>query len=147
MSSGAPNPRDSDGEPPPLLGVYETVLYGPDLAALTRFYTELIGLRRISVGFGELLTACRLPDGGVLLLFDPAASGVPGREVPAHGATGPGHIAFQVHAEDLAGWRAYLDRRGVELEREVQWSESLTSIYIRDPAGNSVEFVGGEIWD
>ena len=132
---------------PPILGVYETVLYGPDLPALTRFYTEVIGLRQIHVGFDELLTACRLPDGGVLLLFDPSVSSVPGREVPEHGAAGPGHIAFRVRAEDLEPWREHLERCGLELEREVRWADGLTSLYVRDPAGNSVEFANGELWD
>jgi catechol 2,3-dioxygenase-like lactoylglutathione lyase family enzyme len=134
-------------QPPPIVGVYETVLYGPDLPALTAFYTEMLGLRRIGVGMEKLLTACRLPDGGVLLLFDPAVSGILGREVPEHGATGPGHIAFSVRASDLARWREYLERQGVDIEREVRWSQGLESIYVRDPGGNSVEFAGGELWD
>jgi catechol 2,3-dioxygenase-like lactoylglutathione lyase family enzyme len=137
----------ASGRSPPLLGVYETVLYGPDLPALTSFYTELLGLRRIEAGMERLLSACRLPDGGVLLLFDPAVSGAPGREVPEHGAAGPGHIAFRVSGDDLARWREYLERHGVEIERAVRWSQGVESIYVRDPAGNSVEFAVGELWD
>ena len=131
---------------PQLQAVYETVLYGPDLAALAAFYTELFGLSRIEGGPPDLLVACRVPDGGVLLLFDPAAASASGREVPAHGATGPGHVAFRVSPEQLAAWREHLERHGVEIEREVRWSEDLCSTYVRDPACNSVEFANGDLW-
>ena len=137
----------ASGRPPPLEGIYETVLYGPDLGALAHFYIDLLGLRQIEGGPADLLVACRLPDGGVLLLFDPAAAGATGREVPAHGSTGPSHVAFRVAPEELMAWQAWLELRGVEIEREVHWSDGLRSIYMRDPAGNSVELAGGELWD
>jgi catechol 2,3-dioxygenase-like lactoylglutathione lyase family enzyme len=34
----------------------------------------------------------------------------------------------------------------VEIEREITWPLGGRSVYFRDPAGNSVEFVEGEIW-
>jgi catechol 2,3-dioxygenase-like lactoylglutathione lyase family enzyme len=146
--AGAPHNRDQRaGEAPPLLSVYETVLYGPDVDAMARFYADLVGLRLIEVMPNGLLAACRLPDGGVLLLFDPVIAAAPGRAVPAHGASGPGHIAFRVEPGALDAWRTYLEASGVEIEREVLWGPSLKSIYVRDPAGNSVEFAGGELWD
>jgi catechol 2,3-dioxygenase-like lactoylglutathione lyase family enzyme len=91
----------------------------------------------------ELLAALRLP-GGVLLIFDPVTAAAPGREVPSYGAQGAGHVAFRV--EDLNTWRAHLIERGIEIEREIEWGAERSSIYIRDPAGNSVEFVYGELW-
>ncbi len=36
--------------------------------------------------------------------------------------------------------------RGIELEREVDWPQGGRSIYVRDPAGNSVELVEGDLW-
>ncbi len=92
----------------------------------------------------DLLAALRLPGGGVLLIFDPVAAAVPGRPVPSHGAEGAGHVAFRV--EDLSTWRAHLADRGIEIEREIAWGAERFSIYVRDPAGNSVEFVHGELW-
>ena len=94
----------------------------------------------------ELSAALRLPDGGVLLIFDPARSSVPGRPVPSHGVLGAGHVAFSVDDGDLDALGERLRRSGVEIEREVTWDEGGRSLYVRDPAGNSVEFVEGEAW-
>ncbi len=131
--------------PPPVAGVHETVLYGPDLEALVGFYAEALGLRQVS-RMGDLGRAFRLPDGGVLLLFDPAATSTPGRDVPSHGATGPGHVAFTIPEGSYDAWLATLRGRGVEIEDEITWRRGGRSIYVRDPAGNSVELIDGSIW-
>lgn len=128
-----------------LTGVYETVLYGHDLPALTAFYRDVLGLRLVD-GPDDLLAALRLPDGGVLLLFDPEVAARPGRAVPAHGGSGRGHVAFSLAAGGIAVWRERLAERGIELEQEVAWGEGRRSLYVRDPAGNSVELVEGELW-
>jgi catechol 2,3-dioxygenase-like lactoylglutathione lyase family enzyme len=72
-------------------GVYETVLYSQNVPTTAAFYSEAIGLRLVD-GPDELAAAFRLDDGGVLLIFDPARSGMPKRPVPSHGSEGPGHI-------------------------------------------------------
>jgi catechol 2,3-dioxygenase-like lactoylglutathione lyase family enzyme len=133
-------------EPPALSGVYETVLYGPDLGALVEFYSDVVGLRLIETRLDGVLEALRLPDGGVVLLFDPARSEEPGREVPSHGTRGPGHVAFRTGADDADEWLAHLADAQVPVERIVEWRPGLVSIYVRDPAGNSVEFTNGELW-
>lgn len=124
-------------------GVYETVLYADDVERMVAFYSEIVGLEAIDPP-DDLSAAFRLADGNVLLIFDPARSAAPGRFVPSHGTTGDGHMAFRVDGLDdlTAGLRA----RGVEIEREITWNENGRSVYFRDPAGNSVEFVEGEIW-
>ena len=71
--------------------IFETVLYAEDLAAAERFYRHTIGLEVI--GRGDLAVVFRC-GGGVLLIFDPRKSGAPGRDVPSHGTSGAGHIAF-----------------------------------------------------
>ena len=81
----------------------------------------------------------------MLLIFDPARSSVPGRPAPSHGATGAGHVAFSVEDGTLPAWADALRERGIEIELERQWDGS-GSIYVRDPAGNSVELVEGELW-
>jgi catechol 2,3-dioxygenase-like lactoylglutathione lyase family enzyme len=105
----------------------------------------VVGLRLVS-RMGELGVAFRLPDDNVLLLFDPAAASADGRDVPAHGTTGRGHIAFTITAGGLDAWRAWLAERCVEIEAEITWQRGGVSLYVRDPAGNSVELVDGEIW-
>jgi catechol 2,3-dioxygenase-like lactoylglutathione lyase family enzyme len=125
--------------------VHETVLYADDLGAATAFYVDVVGLRVVFAKEG-FMSALRLGSGGVLLLFDPAESALEGRDVPAHGAHGPGHVAFAVGDAELSALRERLDARGVEVERELTWPRGGNSVYVRDPAGNSVEFVAGEIW-
>jgi catechol 2,3-dioxygenase-like lactoylglutathione lyase family enzyme len=120
--------------------VYETVVYTPDLTAATAFYRDVLGLREVDDG------ALRLDYGGMLLLFDPSLSSQPGRPVPSHGATGAGHVAFSVGDGELDAWREKLRALGVELEQEKEWPRGGHSIYVRDPAGNSVELVEGDLW-
>lgn len=127
-----------------LRGVYETVLYAEDVAATARFYESVLGLRLVS-GPDELMAALRLEDGGVLLIFDPRRASTPGRAVP-HGASGVGHVAFSVRDGDLHAAAAELRAHGVELERETEWPQGGRSVYFRDPAGNSLELVEGELW-
>jgi catechol 2,3-dioxygenase-like lactoylglutathione lyase family enzyme len=124
-------------------GVYETVLYADDVRSLVGFYEATVGLRQIEAP-DDHSAAFRLEDGGVLLVFDPARTSAPGRFVPPHGTTGDGHVAFRV--DDLDAVTDGLGDNGVEIEREITWPSGGRSIYIRDPAGNSVEFVEGEIW-
>jgi catechol 2,3-dioxygenase-like lactoylglutathione lyase family enzyme len=66
--------------------------------------------------------------------------------VPAHGARGPGHVAFQVGEEALDHWRNWLTAAGVAIESEVSWPGGGRSLYVRDPAGNSLEFASADIW-
>ncbi len=84
--------------------------------------------------------------GGVLLIFDPAKASLPGRDVPSHGARGPGHLAFAATAGELDGWRAQLEAHDVAIEMEVNWEQGGTSIYFRDPAGNSIELAPPTLW-
>jgi catechol 2,3-dioxygenase-like lactoylglutathione lyase family enzyme len=130
---------------PKLKRIYETVLYATDVAAAAAFYAELLGLRSVEKP-DELAAAFRLPDGGMLLLFDPTHASAAGRRVPSHGATGPGHVAFAVAPGELDRWAPELRARGVEIEMEIVWDGRGRSLYVRDPAGNSVELVEGDIW-
>jgi catechol 2,3-dioxygenase-like lactoylglutathione lyase family enzyme len=125
--------------------VYETVLYAPDIAAAATFYGDVLGLRAVEEP-DELAAAFRLPDGGMLLLFDPESSSASRRKVPSHGAGGSGHVAFAVKAGELDGWAGKLRAGGVEIEKEIDWNGRGRSLYVRDPAGNSVELVEGDIW-
>jgi len=121
--------------------VYETVVYATDLEAARAFYRDMLGLREVEEG------VFRLDDGGVLLLFDPSESSRPGRVVPSHGPTDATHLAFAVGEAELEAWRERLAAHGVELEQEQEWQRGgARSLYVRDPAGNSVELVAGDLW-
>ena len=125
------------------LRVFETVLYADDLEAAERFYHEILGLEVIS--HSELVLSLRCQD-GVILIFDPALSSPPGREVPSHGARGPGHVAFRADDTELEDWKQRLLAAGIVLDAEVSWSQGGRSLYLRDPAGNSVEFAPATLW-
>lgn len=121
--------------------VYETVVYATDLEAARAFYRDVLGLREVEDG------VFRLDDDGVLLLFDPSESSRPGRVVPSHGPTGAVHVAFSVGEGELDAWRDRLAAHGVELEQDQDWGRGgARSLYVRDPAGNSVELVEGDLW-
>jgi catechol 2,3-dioxygenase-like lactoylglutathione lyase family enzyme len=125
--------------------VYETVLYAQDAAAAAAFYREALGLRAIAPPGGHA-AAFRLGD-GVLLIFEPETSRAPGRFVPSHGTTGDGHVAFGLEPGEMDVLRARLEALGVEIEREITWPLGGHSLYVRDPAGNSVELIEGEAWE
>jgi len=121
--------------------VYETVVYATDLEAARAFYRDALGLREVEEG------VFRLDGDGVLLLFDPSESSRPGRVVPSHGPTGATHLAFAVGEAELEAWRERLAAHGVELEQDQDWQRGgARSLYVRDPAGNSVELVEGDLW-
>jgi catechol 2,3-dioxygenase-like lactoylglutathione lyase family enzyme len=123
--------------------IFETAIYATDLPAAERFYTEVLGLEKQS-GFDVAISfRCQ---GGVLLIFDPDKAIQPHRGVPSHGARGPGHLAFAMRDEELHAWRGHLRRHGVEIEMEVNWPQGGTSIYFRDPAGNSIELAPPTLW-
>ena len=128
---------------PRIQGVHETVLYTDDVAALAAFYSGVVELEQIDPPDPHS-AAFRLSDGNVLLVFDPSRTATPGRFVPEHGTTGGGHVAFKVDDVDAAAQG--LRNHAVEIEREITWPKGGRSVYFRDPAGNSVEFVEGEIW-
>ena len=134
---------------PTITGVLETCLYAADLAAAERFYGEVLGLEAFAREAGRhVFFRC---GAGVLLVFDAArtstASGqVGGVPIPPHGATGAGHVAFAVPEAELARWRERLAAHGVAIEAEVEWPRGGRSVYVRDPAGNSVELAPARIW-
>jgi putative RNA 2'-phosphotransferase len=123
--------------------IFETVIYAADLAAAERFYHVVLGLEVYSRS--ETVVSFRLA-GGVLLVFDPGRASQPNRGVPSHGAQGPGHLAFSVAPASLEHWRAHLATHNVPIEMEVNWEQGGTSIYFRDPAGNSVELAPLTLW-
>ena len=125
--------------------IYETVLYAEEIGVTASFYSDALGLRLVEEP-DELGAAFRLPDGGMLLLFDPRLASQPGRRVPSHGATGAAHVAFAVDSGSLDAWSERLARSGIDVEQVVDWDGRGRSLYLRDPAGNSVELVDGDIW-
>ena len=123
--------------------VLETSLYADDLEEVERFYTDELGLQLIGREAGRhVFFRC---GGSLLLLFRPEAARQ-SRAVPPHGAVGPGHVAFAVEEGTLEAWRRRLELRRISIERDQHWPGGGRSLYLRDPAGNSVELTTSEIW-
>lgn len=132
----------------PQIAILETVLYGQDLKAIEKFYREHLGLEPFAVAEGRHVFY-RL-EGQMLLIFNPdatnVASGGAGLPVPAHGASGSGHVCFRASALAIDQWREHLERGGVAIEADFSWPGGGRSIYFRDPAGNCLEFAEPRIW-
>jgi catechol 2,3-dioxygenase-like lactoylglutathione lyase family enzyme len=129
--------------------VLETCLYAVDLAAAERFYTQVIGLEKHAAEDGRHVFF-RCGD-SMVLVFNPehttsVASTVAGAPVPFHGTHGAGHVAFAVREAEIPAWRAHLQRAGVAIESEIHWPQGGISLYVRDPAGNSIELAPPTIW-
>jgi catechol 2,3-dioxygenase-like lactoylglutathione lyase family enzyme len=136
-------------EIPPPAAILETALYAPDLDAAEAFYAGVLGLARVARA-GDRHVFFRLR-AAMLLVFNPAETVRPpapdALPVPPHGAPGPGHVAFAATAAELERWRARLAAAGVAIEADFSWPGSgARSIYVRDPAGNSVEFAEPRLW-
>ncbi len=122
----------------------EAALYTSDLAAAEQFYHGVLGLEIVS-RFADRGMSFRC-DATILLVFDPARTRVADAGVPAHGATGEGHIAFVIEESEVEPWRKRLQDFGVPIELEVEWPEGGRSLYFRDPARNSVELAPPTLW-
>ena len=126
----------------------ETVVYADDLDAARAFYNGILELPVVTSEPGRhVFFRCGK---GMLLVFNPDATEVPPRSdalpVPPHGARGPGHACFRAGASEIAMWRERLVAAGVAIESEFEWPRGGRSIYVRDPAGNSIEFAEPRIW-
>jgi catechol 2,3-dioxygenase-like lactoylglutathione lyase family enzyme len=126
------------------LGVLETALYADDLHGAEVFYSTVLDLELDSKEEGRhLFFKCGQ---SMLLIFDASITAAQTGPVPQHGATGPGHVAFSVHATDLDAWIEQIETGGVEVEARIDWPSGGRSIYFRDPAGNSLELATPRIW-
>ncbi|MCX7645464.1 MAG: VOC family protein [Rhodobacteraceae bacterium] len=133
-----------------IAGVLEAAVYAGDLDAAEDFYGTILGLERI-VRAGNRHVFFRAGP-TVVLVFNPDETARPAANpalpVPAHGATGPGHICFSVpDGVRLDALAARLERQGVAIEADFRWPNGARSVYVRDPAGNSVEFAEPRLWD
>lgn len=126
-----------------VVALVEAAIYVNDLEQAEAFYHGILGLavigkeahRHVFFQVGST----------VLLAFNPAET-MRGESLPWHGARGAGHFALGITAESLPAWRLRLKTYGVAIEKEFHWPKGGTSLYFRDPAGNSVELITPGVW-
>jgi catechol 2,3-dioxygenase-like lactoylglutathione lyase family enzyme len=130
-------------------GLLEAAIYVEDLDRAEGFYAGLLGLEKIlRVDGRHVFFRCGQ---AVLLCFiaqktqEPPPQGA--LPVPTHGATGPGHICFAVEGDDLDDIVSRCATHGIEIEADFHWPNGARSVYMRDPAGNSVEFAEPKLWE
>jgi len=133
---------------PLIRGVLEAALYADNLDAVRGFYSGVLGLEEIAAQEGRhVFFRCGQ---SVLLIFRPAASRRPpdpdALPVPPHGAEGPGHVCLTVAEDELDAMATQLRQARIGIESDFRWPHGPRSIYVRDPAGNSVEFAAPALW-
>ena len=128
--------------------ILEAALYVNDLNAAERFYGEVLGLERIQ-RVADRHVFYRVGD-SVLLLFNPDQTEQPPTNpdlpVPPHGARGPGHVCLVLTQDEITVMRKHLLDWNIPVDAEFDWPGGARSLYVRDPAGNSVEFAEGHLW-
>lgn len=126
--------------------VLKSALYVSDLAAAEKFYTDVLGLEFQSKLEGRhLFLRCGRQ---MVLLFNANATADTAdgaNNVPVHGASGAGHLAFAARDHEINQWKEHLGEHGVEIEKEINWGNS-RSIYFRDPSQNSLEIASPLLW-
>ena len=113
-----------------------------DLAAMTAFYCDVVGLEVIEGDYRDNIVFLRVSDGfaghtSVVALFTAEDD----EEPVAGNGSSLHHIALTVAAEDLTPALAWYKAHGIETwtaeHRWVGWD----SVYVKDPEGNTVELV------
>ena len=134
---------------PRVSGVLETSLYVDDLDRAQSFYQRLFGFETF-VNDGRM-SALGVPGSQVLLLFKRGSTDEPapapgGAFIPPHRGEGGLHVCFAIPFGELAEWEQHLARQGVAIESRIRWPRGGTSLYFRDPDGNSIEVATPGLW-
>lgn len=126
------------------LEIIETCLYAADLDSARDFYTRILGLELFQEESGRhLFFRC---GARMLLIFNPERTNDPSGDLPPHGVAGAAHVAFGVPASEWGLWTGRIREAGISIERQIEWPRGGSSIYFRDPAGNSVELTTAATW-
>lgn len=126
--------------------IIETAIYCDSVPEMVPFYRHVFGFELL---FDLSERGAFLKCGSsVLIIFNRALTSLRDHKVPSHGSTGPGHIALEIDNDTADGWRKELAEKGVAIEKDMVWEHSgATSLYFRDPAGNSIELTEVRHWN
>lgn len=127
-----------------IIQIKETCLYVKDLEASKDFYNqklsfEVIGEVAGSHVFFRVGTS-------VLLCFNSETSKEK-ENPPPHFAYGHQHIAFEVSPAEYDTWKANIQKLGIQIIQEQEWSNNLQSFYFLDPDKHVLEIIPVGIWD
>jgi len=128
--------------------ILESSLYVHSLERSAAFYRRVFG-------FGIMLSdermrALAVPGRQVLLLFRKGGSihpsPTPFGVIPPHDAAGAQHLCFSIDREQFAAWRDHFQALDVSIESERVKPSGGSSLYIRDPDGQSIEVATPGLW-
>lgn len=137
-------PDTLSSKPASLSHIKETCLYIQDTARTRAFYEGLLGIPCIAE-VPEQFVFFRLHSDMLLCFIPHFTQNNP--ILPAHGATGVQHIAFEAaSSEAYEHWKNFLLSQGIVIEHEATWGAGKRSFYFRDPDGHSVEITEPDIW-
>jgi len=71
---------------------------------------------------------------------------VPGVVIPPHHGSGELHLCFAIPFGELTAWEGHLRRLDIAVESRIRWPRGGTSLYFRDPDGNSLEVATPGLW-
>ncbi|TMV08686.1 glyoxalase/bleomycin resistance/extradiol dioxygenase family protein [Ruegeria sediminis] len=129
--------------------ILEAAIYVDDLDKAEEFYGRLLGLEQFQRVDNR--HAFFRVGSSVLLVFNPDKTELPPSNprlpVPPHGARGPGHVCLVLERDQFQAMRERLESAGTPIDTEFDWPNGARSLYVRDPAGNSVEFAEAWLWD
>ncbi|PWW04434.1 glyoxalase/bleomycin resistance protein/dioxygenase superfamily protein [Hoeflea marina] len=125
-----------------VLGLGEIAIRCNDLASMTAFYRDIIGLDIFSDRGG--IVFFRLDNGvaghtAVLALFDRERN--PDRPGPLTPSSTLHHLALTVAADRQGAACSWFDRNGITWHAEDFGWVGWRGIFVRDPEGNTVELV------
>ncbi len=134
-------PRSS---PPSLSTLKEVCLYIHDTAPTRLFYEHILGLRCLIERPGQYVF---FHAGPIMLLCFVRHYALANLTLPAHGAEGPQHIAFEASSDsDYDAWKSYLAAKAIEIDREITWPNGRRSFYFWDPDGHAIEILEPGVW-
>jgi catechol 2,3-dioxygenase-like lactoylglutathione lyase family enzyme len=125
--------------------VLETCLYTADLERTKEFYQNTLGISFYAEAKARHVFF-KMPDGSMLLFFNPVETGNAGQGLPPHFAAGKQHLAFEVTPEDYTLWKDRLIKAQVPIEHEQTWKNGVKSFYFRDPNDHLLEICEPGIW-
>jgi catechol 2,3-dioxygenase-like lactoylglutathione lyase family enzyme len=128
---------------PTLSRILETVLYAVDMEAAEKFYSEVLELSLLTREPGRSLV---YTVGGDMLLIFYAPESLKKTNLPAHGTSGPGHMAFEIEENEYETWKEHLLGKNIVIEKGVAWGSGARSLYFRDPSGNVLEIATPGVW-
>jgi len=140
---------------PSPLGMFEVQLVARDLAAMTAFYRDALGLpisledtergrTHFRIGGGQLILARAESEADA----SPDWPGLPppllsagDRRGPTPASHGPIHFAIEVEPTELVARGERLRAAGHDVRGPFRWPGGRRSIYLRDPEGNVAELI------